>query len=171
MPISQLPAGSRRRFLQTGAACAIAAASRPARGVGALSAAWDRGPTLLQVVPARVRMVGDDFPPTEAWTYNGAEPGPVLRLRQGRPFRATVENRLAETTTVHWHGIRVPNAMDGVPGITQAPIPPGGQFDYAFTPPDAGTFWYHSHDRSLAQMGRGLAGALIVEEPEPPSVD
>jgi FtsP/CotA-like multicopper oxidase with cupredoxin domain len=78
---------------------------------------------------------------------------------------------LAEGTTVHWHGIRLPNAMDGVPGLTQAAIPPGGRFDYAFNPPDAGTFWYHSHDDSLVQMARGLAGALIVEESSPPTVD
>jgi FtsP/CotA-like multicopper oxidase with cupredoxin domain len=116
-------------------------------------------------------MVGDEFPTTEVWTYNGVEPGPVLRVRQGTPFRATVENQLTETTTVHWHGIRLPNGMDGVPGITQKPIAPGGRFDYAFAPPDAGTFWYHSHDDSLVQMGRGLTGALIVEEAEPPQVD
>jgi FtsP/CotA-like multicopper oxidase with cupredoxin domain len=95
----------------------------------------------------------------------------VLRLRQGTSFRARIENRLAENTTVHWHGIRLPNAMDGVPGITQQSIAPGGRFDYAFAPPDAGTFWYHSHDDSLVQMGRGLAGALIVEERDPPAVD
>ncbi|MBN8906069.1 MAG: multicopper oxidase family protein [Rhodospirillales bacterium] len=116
-------------------------------------------------------MVGEDAAETEVWTYNGVEPGPMLRLRQGAPFRAVVENRLAETTTVHWHGIRLPNAMDGVPGLTQKPISPGGRFEYAFTPPDAGTFWYHSHDDSLVQMGRGLAGALIVEERNPPTVD
>ena len=116
-------------------------------------------------------MVGGEFPETEVWAYNGVEPGPALRLRQGVPFRASVENRLAETTTVHWHGVRLSNAMDGVPRLTQQPIQPGGRFDYAFTPPDAGTFWYHSHDDSLVQMGRGLAGALIVEEPTPPTVD
>jgi FtsP/CotA-like multicopper oxidase with cupredoxin domain len=116
-------------------------------------------------------MAGDEYPATEVWTYNGVEPGPVLRVRQGTPFRAAVENRLAETTTVHWHGIRLPNAMDGVPGLTQKPIAPGDRFDYAFTPPDAGTFWYHSHDDSLVQIGRGLAGALIVEEREPLAVD
>jgi FtsP/CotA-like multicopper oxidase with cupredoxin domain len=116
-------------------------------------------------------MVGDEFPETEVWTYNGVEPGPVLRVRQGAPFRATVENRLTETTTVHWHGIRLPNAMDGLPGLTQKTISPGERFDYAFAPPDAGTFWYHSHDDSLMQIGRGLAGALIVEEADPPAVD
>jgi FtsP/CotA-like multicopper oxidase with cupredoxin domain len=116
-------------------------------------------------------MAGAEYPATEVWTYNGVEPGPALRLHQGAPFRATVENGLTESTTVHWHGIRLPNAMDGVPGITQKPIGPGDRFDYAFTPPDAGTFWYHSHDHSLEQMGRGLAGPLIVEEAEPPKVD
>ncbi len=116
-------------------------------------------------------MVGDETPATAVWAYSGSEPGPVLRLRQGTPFRAVVENGLTESTTVHWHGIRLPNAMDGVPGLTQPTIGPGGRFDYAFAPPDAGTFWYHSHDDSLVQMGRGLAGALIVEEREPPAVD
>jgi FtsP/CotA-like multicopper oxidase with cupredoxin domain len=98
-------------------------------------------------------------------------PGPALRLRQGEPARIVVENRLAEDTTVHWHGIRVPNAMDGVPGLTQSPIKPGQTFTYEFTPPDAGTFWYHSHTNSLEQLGRGLAGAVVVEEREPVVID
>jgi len=105
------------------------------------------------------------------WTYNGTVPGPVWRVRQGVPFQAVVENGLAEDTTVHWHGIRLPNAMDGVPGLTQLPIRPGGQFTYAFTPQDAGTFWYHPHANGLEQIGRGLAGVLIVEEAEPPPFD
>jgi FtsP/CotA-like multicopper oxidase with cupredoxin domain len=94
-----------------------------------------------------------------------------LRLRQGEPVRIVVENRLDEDTTVHWHGIRLPNAMDGVPGLTQPPIKPGESFIYAFAPPDAGTFWYHPHADSLRQLGRGLAGALIVEERDPVAVD
>lgn len=108
---------------------------------------------------------------TEVWTYNGTVPGPTLRLRQGDPVSITVENRLAEPTTIHWHGIRLPIAMDGVPGISQPPIPPGGSFVYTFTPPDAGTFWYHPHADTLQQLGRGLAGTLIVEEREPVAVD
>jgi FtsP/CotA-like multicopper oxidase with cupredoxin domain len=116
-------------------------------------------------------MVGEEYPATEVWAYSGTVPGPALRLRQGTPFRIAVENRLTENTTVHWHGIRLPNAMDGVPGLTQKSISPSERFDYSFTPPDAGTFWYHSHDDSLVQMGRGLAGALIVEEAEPPAID
>ena len=117
--------------------------------------------------PARVRLAGADGPDTDVWAYNGAVPGPLLRLKQGEPARIVVENRLDQDTTVHWHGIRVPNAMDGVPGLTQPPIKPGASFVYEFTPPDAGTFWYHPHVNSPEQIGRGLAGPIIVEEREP----
>jgi FtsP/CotA-like multicopper oxidase with cupredoxin domain len=98
-------------------------------------------------------------------------PGPTIRAVQGSRLRVTVENRLAEETTVHWHGVRVPNAMDGVPHLAQPPISPGGRFVYEFDLPDAGTYWYHPHQRSFEQVGRGLYGALIVEEMEPPAVD
>ncbi len=97
--------------------------------------------------------------------------GPELRIRQGEPVRVVVANKLGQDTTVHWHGIRLANAMDGVPGLTQAPIHPGESFTYEFTPPDAGTFWYHPHADTLQQLGRGLAGALIVEEREPVAID
>lgn len=105
------------------------------------------------------------------WAYNGEVPGPTLRVPQGEPVRIVVENQLDQDTTVHWHGIRLPNAMDGVPGLTQPPIKPGESFVYEFTPPDAGTFWYHPHVNSLEQLGRGLAGVLIIDEPEPVAVD
>ncbi len=121
--------------------------------------------------PARARLAGADGPETDVWAYNGTTPGPLLRLRQGEPARIIVENRLDQDTTVHWHGVRVPNAMDGVPGLTQRPIKPGESFVYAFAPPDAGTFWYHPHANGIEQLGRGLAGAVIVEERAPPQVD
>jgi FtsP/CotA-like multicopper oxidase with cupredoxin domain len=105
------------------------------------------------------------------WSYNGAVPGPEIRLRQGEHAQIAVENRLDEETTIHWHGLRVPNAMDGVPHLTQRPIAPGETFLYAFDVPDAGTHWYHPHQRSFEQVGRGLYGPLIVEEREPPQVD
>jgi FtsP/CotA-like multicopper oxidase with cupredoxin domain len=125
----------------------------------------------LVAKPGEAPLVGEEGPQTRVWAYDGTVPGPVLRLRQGEPVRIVVENRLDEDTTVHWHGIRLPNAMDGVPGLTQPPIKPGESFVYEFTPPDAGTFWYHPHADSLQQLGRGLAGALIVEEREPAAVD
>ena len=170
MPLISPSALSRRQFLQAGIALAFAAPSRLVFADERPAAPHEQTAE-LRVGKAQTRMVGNDYPGTEVWAYNGVEPGPVLRLRQGTPFRAIVANGLMETTTVHWHGIRLPNSMDGVPGLTQKPIKPGERFDYAFTPPDAGTFWYHSHDNGLVQMGRGLAGALIVEEANPPAVD
>ncbi len=125
----------------------------------------------LVAAPGRAQLAGTDRPRTAVWAYSDSVPGPVLRLRQGEPVRIVVDNKLEQDTTVHWHGIRLPISMDGVPGISQLPIRPGETFVYAFTPPDAGTFWYHPHANSLQQLGRGLAGPLIVEEKEPPPVD
>jgi len=124
----------------------------------------------IAAAPGRVSLMGSG-PQTDVLGYDGKVPGPTLRLKQGQPVRIIVENRLDQDTTVHWHGIRVPNAMDGVPGLTQPPIKPGESFAYEFTPPDAGTFWYHPHAHSLEQLGRGLAGALIVERAEQYPVD
>src|SRR5258706_516542 len=156
-----------RRSLLVGAASATIAASLPGTAESSQTAAEFR----LVAAPARWPMVGKSYPDTDAWCYDGRVPGPEIRLRQGKPVRITVENGLADDTTVHWHGIRLPIAMDGVPGLTQAPIRPGESFTYEFTPPDAGTFWYHPHANSLQQLGRGMAGALIVEELEAVPVD
>jgi FtsP/CotA-like multicopper oxidase with cupredoxin domain len=160
------PAISRRSLLIAGAGLA-ATASIP-RVSGAAAPARE---STLGAAPGRVSLVGRAHPATNVWCYDNRIPGPELRVRQGEPVRIVVQNRLPEDTTVHWHGIRLPNAMDGVPGLTQPPIRPGERFTYEFTPPDAGTFWYHPHADSLQQLGRGMAGALIVEEPEPIAVD
>lgn len=124
---------------------------------------------ILTVHPANIVLLPGTATP--AWTYNGQFPGPVLRVQQNRPVRILVKNQLPEATTVHWHGIRLNNAADGVPGLTQEPIPPGGSFIYEFTCPDAGTFWYHPHVNSVEQLGRGLVGLLIVEEQQPVHFD
>ncbi|MBI3710602.1 MAG: multicopper oxidase family protein [Proteobacteria bacterium] len=125
----------------------------------------------LRAEPARVPLVGAPHPDTDVWCYSGTVPGPEIRARQNDRLRILVENRLSEETTVHWHGVRLPNAMDGVPHLTQKPIAPGESFTYEFDLPDAGTFWYHPHQRSFEQVGRGLYGALIVEEHTPIRVD
>jgi FtsP/CotA-like multicopper oxidase with cupredoxin domain len=101
------------------------------------------------------------------WGYDGAVPGPLLRLKRGEELRVRVVNDLPDPTVVHWHGVRLPNAMDGVPHMTQPPIEPGAHFDYRFHAPDAGTFWYHTHLYSSEQLERGLYGPLIVDESEP----
>src|SRR2546428_7009027 len=156
-----------RRALVLGAAAGLTA-SVPCRRSFAEPAT--KGSRLV-TRPATLNLTGDGHPDTAVWAYDGTVPGPELRVRQGEPVRITVNNKLSEDTTVHWHGIRLPNAMDGVPGLTQKPIRPGGSFVYQFTPPDAGTFWYHPHADTLQQLGRGLAGALIVEERERVAVD
>lgn len=98
-------------------------------------------------------------------------PPPVLRFKQGEKVIVDVRNKLDEATVVHWHGLRIANAMDGVPYLTQYPIEPGQSFRYAFTPPDAGTFWYHPHCNTLEQIARGLTGVLVVEEADDPGFD
>jgi FtsP/CotA-like multicopper oxidase with cupredoxin domain len=120
----------------------------------------------IVAAPARLRLLGGDE--LEVWAYNGQVPGPTLRVRRGQTLRVRFENRLPQPTTIHWHGVRVPNAMDGVPWVTQDPVPPGGAFVYEFSPPDAGTYWFHPHLRSSEQVERGLYGILVVEEEEPP---
>jgi len=110
-------------------------------------------------------------PRSEIWGFNGTSPGPVLRFREGDEAWIRVTNAIARPTAVHWHGIRVPNAMDGVPHVTQAPVPDGGTFDYRFRVQDAGTFWYHPHQSAFEQVPRGLYGAFIVEEREALDVD
>ena len=102
---------------------------------------------------------------TPVWTY-GEELFPVYRLRLGESVDATLVNRLKEHTSIHWHGVRGPNAMDGVPYVTQMPVQPGESFSYRFTPPDAGTFFFHPHCNTAEQLGRGLSGILIVEDGE-----
>ena len=105
---------------------------------------------------------------TEAWSYNGQIPGPEIRVRLGEKVKINFTNQLPQETTIHFHGVRLPNKMDGVPGITQDPIPVNGKFTYEFTPKDAGTFWFHPHVRSAEQVEKGLYGILIVEDPNDP---
>ena len=105
----------------------------------------------------------------QVWAYNGQVPGPTLRIRLGETIRVKFTNKLPQDTTIHWHGVRLPNAMDGVPYITQQPIQPGQTFVYEFTPKDAGTFWFHPHVRASEQVERGLYGVLVVEDANPPA--
>jgi FtsP/CotA-like multicopper oxidase with cupredoxin domain len=120
----------------------------------------------IVAAPTKVSLI--DGRTLDVWAYNGTVPGPMLRLALGETVRVKLTNHLPQPTTVHWHGIRLPNGMDGVPGVTQPPIAPGESFIYEFAPKDPGTFWFHPHLRSSEQVERGLFGVLIVEEPSPP---
>ena len=158
-----LPPVSRRRFL-LGTTAALLSPTLPAL-------ARDHKTKPLRAVQATASIGPDGYRPTSVWSYNGSVPGPVIRVKQGARVAGRFENTLPQASTVHWHGIRIKNAMDGVPELTQPPVQPGASFDYNFTAPDAGTYWYHPHNRTWEQMARGLYGALIVDEPEPPKVD
>jgi len=98
-----------------------------------------------------------------AWTYNGTVPGQLIRVTEGDRVRIVVKNELPDPTTIHWHGIEVPNAMDGVPDVTQKPIQPGETFTYEFIAKPAGTFMYHSHFEGDVQVGTGLYAPFIIE--------
>jgi FtsP/CotA-like multicopper oxidase with cupredoxin domain len=115
----------------------------------------------LEIVPGKT---------TAAWTYNGSLPGPLIRAKVGDRLIVHFTNSLPEATTIHWHGVRVPNDMDGAPGYTQEPVQPGEYFRYEFEFKDAGTFWYHPHQSSAAQVGRGLYGPIVVQDPDDPEV-
>ncbi|WP_136439510.1 multicopper oxidase family protein [Pacificoceanicola onchidii] len=128
-------------------------------------------PTVLRAGPVTAQILPDGDGKTAMLGLNGTTPGPELRVRQGERLDVRFENRIGSDSALHWHGIRIDNAMDGVPGMTQNAVPDGADFDYSFVAPDAGTFWYHSHSRSWEQVEQGLYGPLIVEEKEPPQVD
>lgn len=138
---------SRRLFL-------LEALAVPALGGGVLAQSAQTSPaspTLLQAKPSG---------------FNGQTPGPILRVRKGDNLHARLINQLDQPTSIHWRGIRGPNAMDGVAGLTQNPVVAGASFDYSFTPPDSGTFIYQAHAEPFAdrQISDGLSGLLIVED-------
>lgn len=144
---------TRRQVLFTGAAAALLPRGAFAAAVPVQIAAGVKPQTLPTAIG-----------PSDLWLYNEAFPL-VLRAKRGEPFHARFTNRLAEHSTIHWHGIRVPYKMDGVPYFTQDPVKPGESFDYQFSPPDPGTFFFHPHCNTAEALGRGLAGVLIVEDP------
>ncbi len=159
---------SRRRLL-AGMAATVTAVALPARSFGEEKAV--DGYRILHARTGTALLRGKKAGPTPIWGYDGMSPGPTLRVKQGEELKVRLVNDLKQSTVIHWHGLRLPNAMDGVPFLTQKPIEPGQSFDYHFMPPDAGTFWYHTHFGSSEQLARGLYGILIVEERDAPQVD
>jgi FtsP/CotA-like multicopper oxidase with cupredoxin domain len=135
----------RRRFVSGALAACFGA---PARGQTAAPA----HPRILRVTKSG---------------YDGQVPGPELRVKRGEQVWVRAVNELDAPTAIHWHGVRLVNAMDGAPPLTQTPIAPGASFDYRFVAPDAGTFWYHPPQQTNAR----LHGALVIAEPEPLDVD
>jgi FtsP/CotA-like multicopper oxidase with cupredoxin domain len=148
----------RREFLLgTGAAAG-------ALGLGSFGLA--AGPQEMVVQPASFAL--RDQVTTGMISLSPDAPPPVLYGKKGEPMRLPVRNSLPDYTAMHWHGLRIPNGMDGVPYLTQMPIGPDEVFDYQFTPPDAGTYWYHPHCMTMEQMAHGLTGVMVIAEAEDP---
>lgn len=123
-------------------------------------------PKIVEIdLVAKLADVQVDGKTVHAWTYNGGLPGPLIKTRVGDRLIVHFRNELDEPTTVHWHGVRVPIEMDGVPVISQPEVKKGESFTYDFVVRDAGLYWYHPHVMSAAQVGFGLYGPLLVEDP------
>ncbi len=162
---------SRREFIRLSGRAGLGAAAF-SLGEGALFS----GPGLAQPgsrtreIHLEAREVNWELAPgktVKAMAYNARVPGPELRLREGERVRIVLKNALPEPTTIHWHGIDVPNPMDGVPGITQKRVEPGETFVYEFEARPAGTRWYHTHVEEHRQLDLGLAAPLIIEPARP----
>jgi len=153
---------SRRNFL-VGFAGTTAAAQMPSL----VLAKVDDGYFELTAGKSKQKLYRPDGASSDLWTYNETAPGPEIRVKKGERVRVKFANNLEEPTSVHWHGIRIDNAMDGVSGLTQEPVQPGESFVYDFVAPDSGTYWYHAHNKSWNQVARGLYGPLIIDETEP----
>jgi FtsP/CotA-like multicopper oxidase with cupredoxin domain len=165
---------SRRAAMRAGVCATLWAASN-ARGSAqqaTLPVATD-GFGLLEAAPCQAPILAAPTPPANVLGYNGATPGPLLRLRKGEELKLRFSNKLSEPSTLCWQGLRIANAMTGVGGLTQPPVKPGASFDYRFTPPDSGFNLYRPHAgaATAGQIGAGLYGPVIVEEATPPTID
>ena len=120
--------------------------------------------TISLTLEAKEANVGYGKEIVEMYTYNNQVPGPIIRAKRGDTLNITLQNSLDEPTSIHWHGIKVPNEMDGVPYVTQEPVQPGKNHTYPFTLNQTGTYWYHSHFNTPEQVGKGLYGILLIED-------
>lgn len=161
---------TRRHLLKSAATAGAAGIGLAAAGRFVGWAAAKPEPLILKIASIEAKLT-DGAPTKNVLTYGEAGPPPVVRMKKGEPFAARLVNGINDPTTIHWHGVRVPNKMDGVPFLIQPYVYQGDHFDYAFTPPDAGTFWYHPHCDTLIQTGHGLTGVIVVENPNDPKFD
>lgn len=163
---------SRRAFLGAGAALGVLGALAPSR-LGQARAPAPFVPTdrlTLTAGPHDLRLLGPDGNATPCYAYDG-QPFRLIRLRRGARLEATYANGLHEGSSLHFHGIRMPNEFDGVPPLTQPLVEPGGRFVHQLPLDDSGTFFFHPHCDETGQAGRGLVGVLIVEDPRDPRFD
>jgi FtsP/CotA-like multicopper oxidase with cupredoxin domain len=162
----------RRLALRAGVAATLWATFAGRASAQSATVAPD-GFRMLEAGPAEAQLLEAPAPSVAALGYGAATPGPLLRLRKGEELKVRLSNKLAEPTSLCWPGLRLPNAMAGIGGLTQAPVPPGGSFDYRFTPSDSGFNLYRPHVGAATpgQIALGLYGPIVVEETVPPACD
>ena len=146
-------------------------ASSEGKGNQLLKPRLDKGVKCFDLTASVINWETEAGKTVEAWAYNGQVPGPMIRVREGDRIRLTITNELPESTSVHFHGVEMPNDQDGVPFITQPPVKPGESYAYEFTVPNSGSHMYHSHHNSTKQVGLGLLGAFIVEPKQPRAIE
>ncbi len=160
---SQVSEWNRREFLRS---AGVAVAGMALGTSDLLLPRRAAGASAIRTIELIAKKVSWELAPGKvitAMTYSGQVPGPEIRLKEGERVRIVLKNELAEPTTIHWHGVDVPNPMDGAPGITQKPVQPGETFVYEFEATPTGTRWYHTHFQESRQMDLGLAAPLIIE--------
>jgi FtsP/CotA-like multicopper oxidase with cupredoxin domain len=121
----------------------------------------------LAAAKARATLVDKEI---DVLAYNGTVPGPILQARPGQHVIVHFDNELSDPTTIHWHGLRIPDSMDGSP-VMHSPVPAGGTFTYDFHIPEAASFWYHPHVDTNAQLERGLYGGIVIQDDRDPIYD
>jgi FtsP/CotA-like multicopper oxidase with cupredoxin domain len=141
----------------------VAGVKTQGKGNQPLAPRVENGVKIYDLTAGVIQWEYDAGKTTEAWAYNGQVPGPELRVVEGDKVRVNIKNELPESTSIHFHGVMVPNKMDGVPFVTQPPIKPGETFTYEFTAKNTGSHMYHSHHNATKQVGKGLLGAFIIE--------
>jgi FtsP/CotA-like multicopper oxidase with cupredoxin domain len=133
----------------------------------------EKGVKVYELTAEKLQWETEPGKKVEAWAYNGQVPGPQIRVKEGDKVRVVLHNKLDESTCIHFHGLELPNNMDGVPFITQPPVKPGQSFTYEFVVPagNQGSHMYHSHHNAAKQVGLGLLGAFIVEPKRPRAIE
>jgi len=148
---------------EAGVKAFVAGVKTEGQGNQPLAPRIENGVKVFELTCAPLSWEYDAGKRADAWAYNSQVPGPEIRVTEGDTVRVIVKNELPESTAVHFHGVIVPNKMDGVPFVTQPPIKPGQSFTYEFTARNPGSHMYHSHHNSTKQVGQGLLGAFIIE--------
>ena len=143
------------------------------KGSQLLAPRIEKGVKVYELTASQIQWETAPGKKVEAWAYNEQVPGPQIRVREGDRVKLILHNKLTESTAIHFHGLELPNAVDGVPFITQPPVKSGESYTYEFTIPDGnhGSHMYHSHHNSAKQVGLGLLGAFIVEPKKPMAIE